>query len=91
MGRNSNSVVGIHAHRVIGHVHRNAMNIILTTDEYWYGIFGHGNVVIGMRNVVMMFTNMGMGMLRHNKMSVGGCTEELLRWLNYYRASSHPR
>ena len=38
------------------------------------------NVVIGMRNVVMMFTNMGVGsQLRHHKMSVGGCTEEVLR------------
>ena len=45
--------------KCIEHVHRNAMNNILTTDEYWYGLFVHGNVVMGMRNVVMVFANMG--------------------------------
>lgn len=46
---------------------RNAMNnkvcYIITTDEYTYGTgtFVRGNVVIGMRNVVMVFANMGMG------------------------------
>ena len=37
--------------------HRNAMNnIMVTIDEYTYCIqFVHENVVIGMRNVVMMF------------------------------------
>ena len=35
-------------------------NNVVTTDEYTY-CTGHENVVIGMRNVVMVFANMGIG------------------------------
>ena len=36
-------------------------NNVVTTDEYTYGtVLVHGNVVIGMRNVVLVFANMRM-------------------------------